>query len=279
MSQSVIAMVYLNVANLEKMLAFYQDIIGLKVHHQEGKTTYLGAGGEDLLALNETPAARRVRGITGLYHFALLLPSRAALARSLKRLVDTQTPLQGMSDHLVSEAIYLADPEGNGIEIYRDRPREVWYAADGQLNMDTVALDIEGVMTAFYEEDTAWNGLPPETIIGHIHLHVSDIPQAEAFYRDLFGLDVLFNMGHATFMSYEGYHHHIGANIWAGRNLPPDEPVLGLEKYMLRVPDTIAVDSILDRMDAANVDISEGDEGYFLRDSSKIQLILKGNSA
>jgi catechol 2,3-dioxygenase len=274
MTQSVIGTIYLNVANLEKMLSFYQDNIGLKLHRQTDNTAYLGAGAEDLLVLTEIPDAQRIRGITGLYHFALLLPTRAALARSLKHFSETQTPLQGMSDHLVSEAIYLADPEGNGIEIYRDRPRESWYGDNGQLKMDTIALDVEGVMSAFYDEDTTWNGLPPETIMGHIHLHVASVPQAEAFYRDLFGLDVLFNMGHATFMSYEAYHHHIGANIWAGQKLPPDEPVLGLDKYSLRLPDSVALDSLLGRLDTANIAITEQDDAYSVYDSSKIHILL-----
>jgi len=273
MSQAAIGTVYLNVSNLDKSLAFYQDIIGLQIHRQEGKTTYLGAGADDLLALNHTPNAPRVGGITGLYHFAILLPSRAALARSLKRLADTQTPLQGLSDHYVSEAIYLADPEGNGIEIYRDRPRDNWYK-NGQLDMGTVAMDVEGVMSAYYDEDTAWNGLPVGTIMGHIHLHVASVPKAEAFYRDLFGLDVLMNMGHATFMSYEGYHHHIGANIWAGRTLPPDETILGLDKYVLRPPESVSVDSILGKLESANVPFEEREEGYYLQDSSKIKILL-----
>lgn len=189
MSQPVIGTVYLNVANLKKMLTFYQDIIGLKLHRQEDNTAYLGVGGEDLLALNHTPNAPRVGGITGLYHFAILLPSRAALARSLKRLADTQTPLQGLSDHFVSEAIYLADPEGNGIEIYRDRPRDVWYK-NGQLDMGTVAMDVDGVMSTYTDEDTTWNGLPSGTIMGHIHLHVASVPNAEAFINTC--LDLIF---------------------------------------------------------------------------------------
>lgn len=273
MSQPVIGTVYLNVANLKKMLTFYQDIIGLKLHRQEDNTAYLGVGGEDLLALNHTPNAPRVGGITGLYHFAILLPSRAALARSLKRLADTQTPLQGLSDHFVSEAIYLADPEGNGIEIYRDRPRDVWYK-NGQLDMGTVAMDVDGVMSTYTDEDTTWNGLPSGTIMGHIHLHVASVPNAEAFYKHLFGLDILLNMEHATFMSYEGYHHHLGANIWGGRTLPPDETILGLEKFVLRPPESVALDSILARLNNANVPITETDEGYFLQDNSKIRILL-----
>lgn len=278
MSQSVIGTVYLNVANLQKMLSFYQDIIGLKLHRQEGNTAYLGVGEEDLLALNHTPNAPRIGGITGLYHFAILLPSQAALARSLKRFADTQTPLQGLSDHLVSEAIYLADPEGNGIEIYRDRPREGWYK-NGQLQMGTIAMDVEGVMSAYDDEDTTWNGLPSGTIMGHIHLHVSSVPKAEAFYHDLFGLDVLLNMGHATFMSYGGYHHHVGANIWAGRTLPPDATILGLEKYVLHPPQSVALDSILGHLDNANIPIRKADEGYYLHDSSKIQILLSDKQA
>src|SRR5215510_10295046 len=167
MNHSAIGAVSLNVTSLARLLPFYQDIIGLKIQHQEGKTVALGAGGEDLLILHENPDAPRIRGVTGLYHYAILLPSREALALQLKHFAETRTQLQGLSDHLVSEAIYLADPEGNGIEIYRDRPRSDWYDENGEFQMGTVAMDVDGVFSALEDPDTAeWQPMPTDTVMG-----------------------------------------------------------------------------------------------------------------
>jgi catechol 2,3-dioxygenase len=274
MNHSAIGAVSLNVASLARLLPFYQDTIGLKIHRQEGKTVALGTGGEDLLILHENPEAPRVRGVTGLYHFAILLPSREALALQLKHFAETRTQLQGLSDHLVSEAIYLADPEGNGIEIYRDRPRSEWYDANGKFQMGTVAMDVDGVFSALEDPDKAeWRPMPVDTVMGHIHLHVHDVKAAEAFYGKLLNMDVLINMGSATFMSYEGYHHHLGANIWAGRIVRP-ENIQGLKSYEIRVPEAIAVDSLLGKLDAAGVNVQEEGNSYRFFDTSMNQVIL-----
>jgi catechol 2,3-dioxygenase len=274
MNHSAIGAVSLNVASLARQLPFYQDIIGLKIHRQEGKTVALGTGGEDLLILHETPDVPRVRGVTGLYHFAILLPSRKALALQLKHFAETRTPLQGMSDHLVSEAIYLADPEGNGIEIYNDRPRSQWYDANGDFQMGTVALDVDGLFSELGDPEKAeWQPMPADTVMGHIHLHVHDVKAAEAFYGNLLNMDVLINMGSATFMSYEGYHHHLGGNIWAGRIIRP-ENVQGLKSYEIRVPQAIPVDSLVGKLDAAGVKIQAEGDSYRFYDPSMNQIIL-----
>jgi len=141
-----IGAVHLTVANLDRSLDFYQNQLGFKLHRREGDTARLGAGGRDLLVLTQIPEAPHPRGTTGLYHFAILVPSRLELARSLRRIAETRTPVQGFSDHLVSEAIYLPDPDGNGIEIYRDRPRDEWPRDDGRLRMATDPLDIDGIL-------------------------------------------------------------------------------------------------------------------------------------
>jgi catechol 2,3-dioxygenase len=271
MAAPVIGTVHLNVANLDRLLTFYQENIGLRLHRREGNSAYLGVGDDDLLTLHHRPDLKRMRGVTGLYHFALLLPSRLHLGRTFKHLIDTRTPLQGMSDHIVSEAIYLADPEGNGIEIYRDRPREEWFR-DGEMQLATIPMDVEGVLNTLVGEDVTFSGLPQGTVMGHIHLHVSDVPQAEAFYRDTLGMDVMFNIGHATFMSYDGYHHHVGANIWAGRNTPTAE-ILGLDKYVLCV--NHGMDDILSRLDTPAQTL---DDGFLVHDPSHNKIVLVGAS-
>jgi catechol 2,3-dioxygenase len=272
MTKTTIGTVHLKVASLERLLPFYQHIIGLQLHHQEDTTAYLGAGGDDLLALTETPGGKSVPGTTGLYHFAILVPSRVDLARSLQHLAETRTPLQGLSDHFVSEAIYLADPEGNGIEIYRDRPGETWYQ-NGQIHMGTVRMDVDGVIGELTDHNGEWTGLHPDTVMGHIHLHVSSVPETERFYRDLLGLDVIVNMGSATFMSYDGYHHHVGANIWAGRTPPPAD-ALGLEKYVLRLPDEERLQSALGQLDDANIPIAPQNGHYLVSDPSQNRIVL-----
>lgn len=273
MSNFTIGTVYLNVANLETMLTFYQDIIGLQVHGRVGNTAQLGVGEHDILVLTETPDKQRVRSATGLYHFAILVPTRVQLAKSLKHLAETQTRLQGLSDHLVSEAIYLADPESNGIEIYHDRPREGWYS-NGQLQMDTLALNVDDLMQTLTPENSAWEGLPAGTIMGHIHLHVASVPQAETFYQNILGMDVLINMGSATFMSYDGYHHHVGANVWGGRQLRTGKE-LGLEKYDLHIHDAKRLETILGQLDANDIDIAQVDESYLVQDPSNNQIVIR----
>ena len=274
MTQFTIGTVHLNVANLDNQLRFYQEVIGLQVHHNNGTTAGLGVGADDLLRLYATPDRQRVRGITGLYHFAILVPSRLQLAKSLRHLAETQTRLQGLSDHYVSEAIYLADPEGNGIEIYHDRPQADWYDANGDFVLNTAPMDVDGVMGTLAAQNATWEGLPAGTIMGHIHLHVAAIPQTETFYRQVLGMDIMTNIGSATFMSYDGYHHHVGANIWGGRALP-STPTLGLEKYNLHSHDDSRLQTILANLDAIGTTITETDGTYTFHDPSHNQIVLQ----
>lgn len=277
MNNFTIGTVYLTVNNLDKMLAFYENIIGLQVHERNGKVAHLGAGEHDLLVLSESADKIHSRGVTGLYHFAILVPARVQLAKSLKRLAETQTQLQGLSDHLVSEAIYLADPEGNGIEIYRDRARDGWYK-NGQLQMGTVAMDVDGVMSTLTDDNATWEGLPEGTIMGHIHLHVADVPEAEAFYQTILGMDVLVNMGSASFMSYDGYHHHLGANIWGGHN-PRTGEEYGLEKYDLHIHDSKRLDSILASIESQGIAITEDSGHYTVHDPANNLIVLRPTQA
>jgi catechol 2,3-dioxygenase len=272
---TIIGTVHLTVADLDRMTAFYQHNIGLQVHRQTGATAYLGTGGPDLLALTAQPDAPRVPRTTGLYHFALRVPSRLALAHTLHHLAETRTPLQGFADHHVSEAIYLPDPEGNGIEIYRDRPRAEWaYAADGTLHMGTDPLDTNALLREAVADGAAWAGLDADTDMGHIHLHVADIPATEAFYRDLLGLDVMLNLSSATFMAWDGYHHHVGANTWQGAGTsPPPEGAQGLRWYALHLP-AAARSAALDRLTAAGVAVEAQESGALVHDPSGNGILL-----
>jgi catechol 2,3-dioxygenase len=236
-SKSVVGPVALNVADLAAAVPFYRAL-GLRVGRQEGTSAALGAGGEDLLLLEERSGAPRPRRATGLYHFAILVPTRRDLARALRHLAEAQVPFQGFADHLVSEAIYLADPEGNGIEIYRDRPREEWVYDGGRLRMTTDPLDVDGLLRELEGDREPWQGLPPGTKMGHVHLRVSDLAVAEAFYRDVLGLDLTTRYGSAaSFLSKGGYHHHIGLNTWESLGAPaPPAEAPGLRRFRLHLP-------------------------------------------
>jgi len=174
-----IGAVHLTIADLARSIRFYESRLGFTLRVQDDRTAWLGAGGADLLILSQSEHAPRARGTTGLYHFAILTPSRANLARSLRRLVATRTPLTGASDHGVSEALYLNDPDGNGIEIYRDRPRREWPFVGGRVNMGLDPLDLAALLADAADDD---GGLAEGTIIGHMHLRVARIDEAERFY-------------------------------------------------------------------------------------------------
>ena len=274
---TVLGYVHLTISDMDRSLEFYQQSLGLKVHQREGNTAYLGAGQADLLMLTENPEAKRVRGTTGLYHFAILVPSRVELAQSLKRIAETRTPVEGFADHLVSEAIYLPDPDGNGIEIYRDRPRAEWEYSGNQLKMGTEALDIEGVLAELAENNGEWSGMHPDTILGHIHLHVANIAQAEAFYNGVLGFDLMLRYGpSASFLSAGGYHHHIGVNTWSGQTLPPPDAV-GLRWYVICLPNTNELNKVADSVRKAGLDLEEREEGLFLQDPVQNGIILTSN--
>ena len=230
--------VHLTVSNLDRSVAFYQNALGFKLHQRENGTARLGAGGPDVLALTEQPGAQHHKGRTGLYHFAILTPSRLALAHSLRRLAETRTPLQGFSDHLVSEAIYLADPDDNGIEIYRDRPRAEWVDAQGNFRMGSEPIDMDGILSELETHPEPWDSLHPDTILGHMHLHVRNIPEAQKFYCEVLGFDLMMNWGGAAlFVSAGGYHHHLGLNTCQGARAPPPPPeAAGLRYSILHLP-------------------------------------------
>ena len=270
--------VYLAISDLARSERFYQDVIGFKTLSHRDDTLTLTAGGvAPLLILKEQPGARPRPGhTTGLYHFAILVPSRMDLARSLHRLLDVHYPLQGASDHLVSEALYLADPDGNGIEIYRDRPRNTWTHQEGQVQMTLDPLDIEGLLAELKESDHAWNGLSPETIIGHIHLQVADLRQAQTFYHDLLGFDIMLHYGpSALFLSAGGYHHHIGLNTWAGVGaLPPPPNAAGLRQFVVALPNRDELGRVAEQVRRAGIATGQTADGILVRDPSQNGVLL-----
>ncbi|MCL4869679.1 MAG: VOC family protein [Anaerolineae bacterium] len=271
-----IGTVYLTVADLERSQHFYQHNIGLTLHRQEGRTAVLGVGQEEMLILQEQPGARPQSGVTGLYHFAILVPNRHELGRTLRHLIETETPLGGFADHLVSEAIYLNDPDGHGIEIYRDRPEAEWPRRNGQIEMASIQLNIPELLALVQDDQTPWQGLAAGTIMGHIHLHVSDLKQAVAFYQQILGMDLITYYGRsAAFVSYNGYHHHVGLNTWAGEGAPPppdDAPQL--RWYQLRLPDAAALLTIIQRAQTHNWPVQDQGQGVFIQDPSQNRIML-----
>jgi catechol 2,3-dioxygenase len=217
--------VHLTVADLDRSLAYYEQQIGLRVHARDDGRAQLGTGGEDLLVLTEEPGARPADGYSGLFHFALLVPERTDLATWLAHAARDRVSLTGLSDHWVSEAIYLRDPDHHGIEIYADRPRELWEGQVGR-RLTTLPLDVDDLLGVLDDPATTpFEGLAGGTVMGHVHLSVSAIEPANAFYRDRLGFAVMAELGdQATFLSAGGYHHHLAGNIWqsAGAPYAPD---------------------------------------------------------
>ena len=228
--------VHLTVADLDRSVGFYQDSLGLRAHRREDPVAALGAGEEDLVVLHEEPGAAPATRHAGLFHFALLYPSREELARAVQRLAAIRTPLTGASDHGVSEAIYLRDPDGNGIELYADRPRAEWPPPSGageRVGMFTLPLDVEdllGTVAAAEPPRHAGAGLR----MGHVHLHVGELGAARAFYAGVIGFELMATYPGALFMAAGGYHHHLGVNTWAGEGVGPAPPgTVGLREWTI----------------------------------------------
>jgi catechol 2,3-dioxygenase len=231
-----IGQVSLTVRDLDRSLPFYRDVLGFTEARREGQVSFLAPpGGRVLIELHERKdAIARPRRSAGLFHFAILVPSRAALGRSLRRLAGQRWPISGAADHLVSEALYLADPDGLGIEIYRDLPRDSWRFNDGELAMATDPLDLD----AIHDEpgaETPWNGLEAGTVMGHVHLHVPHLDTAEAFYCGQIGFEPMVRRyPGALFVAAGGYHHHLGLNTWVGVGAPPPpENAVGLRSFTI----------------------------------------------
>jgi catechol 2,3-dioxygenase len=277
--QTRIGALTLRVADLEPSLQFYQKVLGMHVHQQQDGQVWLGPqGGQAMLCLQAAPGAPRPgRHTTGLYHVAYLYPSRQALGNALRRLVTTRWPLHGFADHLVSEAIYLSDPEGNGIELYRDRPRSEWRYNNGQIAMATDPLDVDGVLAEASESPE--EHMPSGTGIGHIHLKVADTSQAEAFYCQTLGFTLMARYGpSASFASAGGYHHHIGMNTWSSAGgTPPAPEATGLAYYQVLLPNPTVLEETLSRLDEAGIPAQEFENGWLVRDPSSNSVLLSSH--
>jgi catechol 2,3-dioxygenase len=267
-----IGTVRLTVADLPRSRGFYERALGLRATNREDGSVALGVDGEPaLIELTADAAAPPLaRRATGLYHLAVLLPSRRDLAVALRRLADARVPLDGASDHLVSEALYLHDPDGNGIEIYRDRPREEWPHVDGSLEMATLPLDIDDILTELPPASAKDAVVPAGTRIGHVHLQVADLDAAEGFYSGVLGFDVMVKgYAGALFVSAGGYHHHIGLNTWQslGAGAPPPGAI-GLRSFEVALPDADELERVLERVREAGIEAERSGPAVLVRDPS-----------
>ena len=281
-AQMRLGAVHLRVSKLTRSLDFYTRTLGLTQIKTTPEVTpsqaVLGAKDrEPLLVLTELADPRpKPAGRTGLYHFAILFAHRQDLGRALMRLAQARYPLQGASDHRVSEALYLADPDGNGIELYWDRPRAQWPMIGDEVRMDTLALDLDDLI-ADGRRAEAWDHVPASTVMGHVHLHVGHIAQAEQFYCQTVGLDLIQRVGvSALFLSAGGYHHHVGANIWAGVGAPPTpDNAPGLDHWTLILPAQADLDAFTAHLRADAVPHERSEHGVMLSDPSANRVLVR----
>jgi len=265
--------VNIKVKNLDNAVTFYQNIMGFQVLEQtEGKAVLTTDGKTPLLTLEQPADVIPKEGkMSGLYHFAILLPSRADLSVFLRHLLQTGYPL-GAADHYVSEALYLNDPDGNGIEVYRDRPSFEWTWKNNLVEMATEQLDAEGILA---ESDAEWNGLPSGTVMGHIHLHVGDLQKAEEFYTKGLGFDVVSYYPQAAFLSTGGYHHHIAINTWQGVGAPtPPKNSVGLNWYTLVFPNETERENVIKQLKQLGAPVKKETDFYVTSDPSGNQIRL-----
>jgi catechol 2,3-dioxygenase len=268
--------VHLTVTDLARSIDFYESAIGLRPAGRDGAVAALGVGGEDLLVLTEEPQARPAGRHAGLYHFALLHPSRLELARAAQRLIATRTPVSGASDHKISEAIYLPDPDGNGIELASDRSREHW----GDLSDPTALggpepLDMHGLL-ALVEGAASAERASSELRVGHLHLHVGDVEQALGFWRDLIGFEVMTRFPSAAFISAGGYHHHLGLNTWRGEGVPSvPAGTVGLRHWTIVLEDLAEVAAVRSRLTAAGAPVEDSPGGFLTADPWDNRLVVR----
>jgi catechol 2,3-dioxygenase len=281
-----IGYVSLTVADLDLQAEFYEKVIGLQVLRRDERSASLGVPGTELVRLAQVPGASRRRGTTGLYHFAILLPNRRELARVIGRLFALHYR-NYPTDHIMTKTTYLDDPEGNGIELYAESPEDgawslaggeyITRRADGSLSDGREPLDVEALLTHLQEGDRLDAPMPPETRIGHVHLHVRNIDEAVRFYHGILGFDLMgvaqaFRM---AFVSAGGYHHHIGLNTWQGEGAPAPAPdSLGLHYFSVVLPDQRELKRVLERVRAVGVPIEEIEAGLLVKDPAQNGVLL-----
>jgi len=267
--------VNIKVKDLDNSLAFYQNIIGFQLLKKTNRKAILTTDGKTPLVTLEQPVdvIPKAEHMTGMYHFAILLPTRADLSVFLQHMVQTGYPL-GAGDHYVSEALYITDPDGNGIEVYRDRPSSEWKWNNGLVEMATEQLDARGILA---ESDAQWHGLPASTIMGHLHLHVSELKKAEEFYTKGLGFKIVSYYPQAAFLSTGGYHHHIAINTWQGVGaVTPPKNSVGLNWYTLVFPDEAARNNVIKQLQQLGAPLTEEEDYYETKDPSgnPIRLVI-----
>ena len=272
-----IGLVTLRVADLERSRSFYEGIMGFQSIEQEpGRVILGGQDKQPLLELLEVPGAGpQPRRATGLYHVAILFPTRADLGREFIRLANAGVQI-GQGDHLVSEALYISDPDDNGLEVYQDRPRSTWQWANGSVKMATDPVDIRGLVDEAMRDAEPWEVIPAGTRVGHIHLQVGDIPEAEHFYHTILGFDVTAKMPTALFISAGGYHHHIGMNTWHSLGAKPTPATrAGLQFYVIAIPTAEALQQVKERLAAHNIPFEEQEDLIHVNDPWSNAILLK----
>jgi catechol 2,3-dioxygenase len=266
--------VHVVVRDLDRAVDWYERALGLRLRSRDAGVAELGDARATVVVLREDPDAVPPGRTAGLYHYALLYPSREALARAALRLIGTRTPIQGASDHGTHEAVYLPDADGNGIELAADRPREQWPEGLGYSG-GPAPLDFEGLVATVQGED-----VPPHVDdglrVGHLHLHVGDVDEALAFYRDLVGFEEQANMGTAAFVSAGGYHHHLGVNVWNGRGAPaPPEHAVGLDHWVVVLPTRDDLEAVRARLADAGVPTADAPGGFTARDPWRTEILFE----
>jgi catechol 2,3-dioxygenase len=259
--------VRLQVSDLARSRQWYTRTLGCQVLHAGPDELQLGTrdAAAPLITLVAREGTRPIQPHSrlGLYHYALLLPSRGDLGAFVRHLVSLDERIAS-ADHLVSEALYLHDPDGLGIEMYCDRPRSAWtYAANGHVVMTVDSLDLRDLADA---ANAPWSGLPSGTTLGHMHLHVGDLDRAAAFYRDGIGFDETASLRGALFLAAGGYHHHLGVNVWAAGAPAPGDTDARLLEWTLRIPDASQADAVADRLTGAGHEVVSGPDGWTTRD-------------
>jgi len=263
--------VHLTVTDLDRSIPFYVSAIGMRLLTRADGVATMGAGDDSIVVLHESPDARPAGRHAGLYHYALLFPTRVELAHAAGRLAVTRTPIQGASDHGTHEAIYLPDPDGNGIELAADRPRDQWPELTAY-NIGPQPLDLDDLLAA------AGDGHPnseaaPGLAVGHLHLHVGDVEAGLRFYRDVVGFEEMVRLPTAAFVAAGGYHHHLAFNVWRGEGVPAQpEGIVGLRHWTIVLPDGDSVDALRERAEAAGANAAERDGALVLRDPWGIEL-------
>jgi catechol 2,3-dioxygenase len=264
--------VHLVVSDVDRSVAWYRETLGLRVHRHDVATAELGAGEDPVLVLAEDPRARPPGRHAGLFHYALLFGTREELAHAARRVAAAQAPIQGASDHLTHEAVYLADPDGIGIELAADRPRDTWPTNEVLYSGGPQPLDVEDLLASVEGSETP-DTVAPGLRIGHVHLHVGDVAEGLAFYRDVLGFELQATLPTAAFVSAGGYHHHLAFNVWQGEGVgPAPEHAAGLRHWTIGLPGAADVEAARARLAPAGVATEDAAGGFTVRDPWGIAL-------